>query len=74
MTVLGEQLYWCNPLLVAEKIDTDIGLVKKRVVLDLSRHVNKYIVKQNFQLDHCCQMAEFWAAGHKNGPVKLLAA
>jgi hypothetical protein len=23
---------------------------------------------------HCCQMAEFWAAGLKNGPVKLLAA
>jgi hypothetical protein len=22
---------------------------------------------------HCCQMAEFWAAGLKNGPVKLLA-
>jgi hypothetical protein len=22
----------------------------------------------------CCQMAEFWAAGLKNGPVKLLAA
>ncbi len=23
---------------------------------------------------HCCQVAEFWAAGLKNGPVKLLAA
>jgi hypothetical protein len=23
---------------------------------------------------HCCQMAEFWAAGLKNGPEKLLAA
>ena len=23
---------------------------------------------------HCCQMAEFWAAGPKNGPGKLLAA
>jgi hypothetical protein len=23
---------------------------------------------------HCCQMAEFWAAGLKNGSVKLLAA
>jgi hypothetical protein len=22
---------------------------------------------------HCCQMAEFWAAGLKNGPVKILA-
>jgi hypothetical protein len=24
--------------------------------------------------NHCCQMAEFSAAGLKNGPVKLLAA
>jgi hypothetical protein len=23
---------------------------------------------------HCCQMAEFWATGLKNGPVKLLAS
>ncbi len=23
---------------------------------------------------HCCQMVEFWAAGLKNGPVKILAA
>ncbi len=58
---------------MAEKRDTDTGLVKKRVVLDMSRHV-KYIVKQNFRLDNCCQMAVFWAAGHKNGPVKLLTA
>jgi hypothetical protein len=24
-------------------------------------------------LSHCCQMAEFWAAGLKNGPVKRKA-
>jgi hypothetical protein len=32
---------WCtNPLSVAVKWDTQAGKTKKRVVLDLSRHVN----------------------------------
>jgi hypothetical protein len=51
VTVLDEQPHCCNPLSVAEKRDGDTGLVKKRVVLDMSRHVNNYVVKQNVQLD-----------------------
>ncbi len=29
-------------------------------------------VKKKMHVDHCCQMAEFWAAGLKNGPVNYL--
>jgi hypothetical protein len=43
---------WCtNPLSVAEKLDTQNGTVKKRVVLDLSRHVNKHVRKWNVQME-----------------------
>ncbi len=43
---------WCtSPLSVAEKLDTQSGTVKKRVVLDLSRHVNKHVKKWNVQME-----------------------
>jgi hypothetical protein len=43
---------WCmSPLSVAEKLDMLTGLTKKRVVLDLSRHVNKHVKKWNVQMD-----------------------
>ncbi len=43
---------WCtNPLSVAEKMDTQSGTIKKRVVLDLSRHVNRYVRKWNVQME-----------------------
>jgi hypothetical protein len=51
VTELAEQPYCCSPLSVAEKLDSDSGVVKKRVVLDMSRHVNKFLVKQHVQLD-----------------------
>jgi hypothetical protein len=44
----------------------------------LKEETNKYIQFllqcTGLDLEHCCQLAEFWAAGLKNGPVKLLAA
>ncbi len=46
------RLAWCtSPLSVAEKMDTLTGETKKRVVLDLSRHVNKHVRKWNVQMD-----------------------
>ncbi len=36
--------------------------------------MKQYIPQRNSLGNHCCQMAEFWDAGLKNGPVKLLAA
>jgi hypothetical protein len=51
VTELESQPHCCSPLSVAEKLDSDTRLVKKRVVLDMSRHVNRYLVKQNVQLD-----------------------
>ncbi len=43
---------WCtSPLSVVEKLDTQSGTVKKRVVLDLSRHVNKPVKKWNVQME-----------------------
>jgi hypothetical protein len=43
---------WCtNPLSVATKTDTATGTEKKRVVLDLSRHVNKCVEKFTVKMD-----------------------
>jgi hypothetical protein len=39
-------------LSVAEKLDTLTGETKKRVVLDLRRHVNKHVKKWNVQMDN----------------------
>jgi hypothetical protein len=36
---------------VAEKLDTQSGTLKKRVVLDLSRHMNKHVKKWNVQME-----------------------
>jgi hypothetical protein len=38
------------------------------------KNMKQYIPQRNSLGNHCCQMAEFWDAGLKNGPVKLLAA
>jgi hypothetical protein len=51
VTALDEQPHCCNSLSVVEKRDSDTGLIKKRVVLDMSRHINNYVVKQNVQLE-----------------------
>jgi hypothetical protein len=36
---------------VVEKLDTQSRTVKKRVVLDLSRHINKHVRKWNVQVE-----------------------
>jgi hypothetical protein len=41
----------CNPLSVVSKIDSDTGMVKNRVVLDMSRHVNDRLATHSVQLD-----------------------
>jgi hypothetical protein len=38
------------------------------------KDMKHYFQQRNSLSNHCCQMAEFWAAGLKNGAVKLLAA
>jgi hypothetical protein len=46
------ELAWCtNPLSVATKRDTTTGQDKHRVVLDLSRHVNKCMEKFTVKMD-----------------------
>jgi hypothetical protein len=46
------ELAWCtNPLSVATKRDTTTGIDKHRVVLDLSRHVNKHVEKFTVKMD-----------------------
>jgi hypothetical protein len=43
---------WCtNPLSVVLKMEAETGKVKKRVVLDTSRHLNNYVVKQTVHLE-----------------------
>jgi hypothetical protein len=41
----------CNPLSVVAKMDPDTKEIKKRVVLDMSRHINNHLVPQDVQLD-----------------------
>ncbi len=41
----------CNPLSVVAKMDPDTKEIKKRVVLDMSRHINNHLVLQDVQLD-----------------------
>jgi hypothetical protein len=43
---------WCtSPLSVAKKTDTQNGTIKKWMVLDLSRHVNRHVRKWNMQME-----------------------
>ena len=51
ITKLEEQAWCTNPLSVVTKVEAETGKVKKRVVLDSSRHLNNYIVKQTVHLE-----------------------
>ena len=44
ITQVQSRPYCCSPLSVSEKIDYQTGKRKKRPCLDLSRHINKYLV------------------------------
>jgi hypothetical protein len=49
---LGEPAWCTNPLSVAMKRDTATGVDKHRVVLDLSRHINKHVEKFTVKMDN----------------------
>ena len=50
--VAVDQPPWCtSPLSVAQKYDPVADVLKDRLVLDLSRHVNKFIVTKSTKLD-----------------------
>ncbi len=51
ITRLAEPAWCTNPLSVVTKTEAETGKVKKRVVLDTSRHLNNYVVKQSVHLD-----------------------
>jgi hypothetical protein len=51
ITRLAEPAWCTNPLSVVLKMEAETGKVKKRVVLDTSRHLNNYVVKQTVHLE-----------------------
>ena len=46
-----EQPWWTNPLSVVVKEDLETKEVKKRVVLETSRHLSKNVIKQTVQME-----------------------
>ena len=54
----------CNsPLTVAEKLDSDTGMVKRRLCLDMSRHVNKCLNKHHTKYDDLTATACLYKEG-----------
>jgi len=53
----------CSPLSVAYKYDADKAVMKQRVVLDLSRHVNKYLNVKSVKLDDLAVSEEMLETG-----------
>ena len=54
----------CNsPLTVSDKLDVDTGKVKKRVCLDLSRHVNKFLKKHSTNFEDLAATASLYKQG-----------
>jgi len=48
---LEEPAWCCNPLTVAEKVVAGSQITKKRVCIDMSRHVNQCLVEQQVNLE-----------------------
>jgi hypothetical protein len=48
---VSDKPFCCNPLSVVVKTDPDSGQVKKRLVLDMSRHVNDRLAPHSLRLD-----------------------
>jgi hypothetical protein len=51
VTRLSEPAWCTNPLSVVTKVEAETGKVKKRVVLDTSRHLKRFAVKQTVHLE-----------------------
>jgi hypothetical protein len=51
VTRLNEPAWCTNPLSVVTKVEAETGKVKKRVVLDTSRHLKRFAVKQTVHLE-----------------------
>ncbi len=60
---LSEPAFCCNPLSVAEKLDVFSDELKKRLVIDMSRHVNLCIADTPVKLDDLTQAEQVLELG-----------